>query len=119
MQPRKREFRRPSHDPNRQPASLPKYAVECRFMADALGRNLKRELARLDHGLVNGVDIKPVFDRAYMPQGASIADGLAQLGIAELEMLRLPLWPELASTQIRIVLQILSGVAKVLDAAGL
>jgi len=101
--------------PNGKQAPLPNGAIQCRLAAEALGRNLKRELARLECGLATGMDIKPVFDRAYIPAGAALAESLAALRIPELEMLRIPLCPELAATQIRIFLQILSGVAKVFD----
>lgn len=96
-------------------AARPPRALECRLAAEALGRNLKRELARLDCGIASGMDIKPVFDRVYVPAGVSIADSLAPLRIPELGMLRLPLCPELAATQIRILLRLLAGVAKILD----
>ena len=116
MQRSKRTFRGlSSSKPNRQGAPLPNSAIECRLAAEALGRNLKRELARLECGISTGMDIKPAFDRVYVPAGAALAQSLAYLHIAEVEMLRLPLCPELAATQIRIYLQILSGVTKVLE----
>ena len=119
MRPRKRPSAGPSpFAPSRQKAAWPQDAKAYRCLTEALGRNLKRELARLDCGIAAGMDIKPVFDGAHVAAGGAIADALASLGIAELEILRLPLWPELASTQILVVLQILSGVAKILDAAG-
>ncbi len=79
-----------------------------------LGRNLNRELARLDCGLASGVSFQPVFDRVYLPAAVSLADSLDWLHIDELGMLRLPLWPSLAGTQTRVVLQVLSGIYRLL-----
>lgn len=92
-----------------------KKAFACRREADALGRAFKRDLARLDCGLCAGPDIQPVFDRVYHPAAIALADSLTWLGVAEVDMLRLPLCPELAATQLRILLHLLSGIAKLLD----
>jgi hypothetical protein len=98
----------------RAPGPAAAQVYQWRSDIDALGRNLNRELARLDCGLDSDASFKSIFDRVYLPAARSLADSLAWLRLEELALLRLPLWPALATTQIRIILQVLAALDKLL-----
>src|SRR5947209_4785799 len=84
-----------------------------RALVGSLAQNLERELVRLECRAVSAALLKPVYDRIYLPTAIAVADAL-RVWCLNLDLLRQPLWAELASTQLRVVLECLYEAATVL-----
>jgi hypothetical protein len=75
------------------------------FVAELL-QSLEWELLHLEFGRRPARQMKEVYDAVYLPIAKALADGITT-SAAEAAILHFPLWEDLASTQVRIVLEIL------------
>ena len=93
----------------------PEQIRKLRTIAEALLRYLERELVHSDCRRRPAAQMKDLYDAVYLPTAVALADGLRSLELDNLSILRQPLCEELASTQLRIVLELLYNVVTVLS----
>src|SRR3954469_20535073 len=89
--------------------SGPEKVLQLLVAANALARDLERELAQLEIGNGCGTQLKQIYDTGYLPTAAALADHLSAFEISDFASLRetLAADPHLASTQLRLVLELL------------
>jgi hypothetical protein len=79
---------------------------------NSLSRHLERELLQIELGNLPVGRLKDIYDTLYLPAGSALADGLDLFtSTADWDLLRQPFCQELATTQLRLVLELLYGVA--------
>jgi hypothetical protein len=101
-------FRPPQHRPG------PEKILEFRAKAKVLGLNLQHERASLAARQGCDARMKDIYDAVYLPTAVTLADGLTSFDIPDLELLRQPFCPELASIQLTILIGLLHTVTAVL-----
>src|SRR4051812_9020510 len=101
---------------HREHQSDSEWHAKARILASALSVDLKRELFRIEQ-LRNQPPWprKAVYDAVYLPRTSELADSVEHRGIADVNLLREPLWEEFGATQIRIVFEFLEDVVVVLS----
>ena len=80
--------------------------IQLQMLVSVLAQDLERELVHVELGHRPGWQMKSVYDAVYLPIATRAADGLTRFRF-DASILRLPLWDELAATQLRIVLEAL------------